>query len=227
MVALLDALAEAAGSTRSGSAPRPRRRRTCGSISKPASRKTASIALFSGSTTARNRSMPASAARGASCSRRRVAAPRPCSSSATVKAISAAERSRRRAHSASATICSPPPSSANGADEGAALAPVGIEEVRDEGRVDAPACRGNAGSGCGRTAARRTRAGRPRRSRAGARSRSVEPSRRMTSTASAALRGSDAHRRAPLSACCELWLDRLGHEHDLQRVRFAASANMS
>ena len=61
-----------ARSGRSGTAPRPRRRSSVRDSSKPASRKTVSIAAFSGSTSATNRSIPASPARAASCSSSRV-----------------------------------------------------------------------------------------------------------------------------------------------------------
>ena len=66
-------------------------------------------------------------ASSASCSSRRVPMPRPWKSSATVKATSAARRSRSRTKFASATM-----RPSRQPIERAALVPVGIEERRDE-----------------------------------------------------------------------------------------------
>ena len=164
VVALVDARAEVARSARSGSAPRSRRLRAARDTSKPASRNTASIGAFSGSTSATKRSIPASAARAASCSSSRVPTPRPCSSSATAKATSAAVGSRRRANSATATIRSRPLRGRRRRRARRGRPSRASRNVLDERAVDA----------CGPVeaqvaallgeAARRTRRGRPRRS---------------------------------------------------------------
>jgi hypothetical protein len=64
--------------------------------SKPALANTPSIARFSPMTSASKRTIPRSAAISASCSSMRVPSPRPCISSATANATSAAVGSRRR-----------------------------------------------------------------------------------------------------------------------------------
>jgi hypothetical protein len=65
-------------------------------VSKPALAKTPSIRRLPAITSASKRVIPRSAAISASCSSRRVASPRPCISSATANATSAAVGSLRR-----------------------------------------------------------------------------------------------------------------------------------
>ena len=95
--------------------------------SKPASRKTPSIAAFSCSTSATNSSIPASAARAASCSSSRVPIPRRWNSSPTANATSAARGSRSRTQFATATM-----RPLERPDERAPLLPVRLEHRLDE-----------------------------------------------------------------------------------------------
>ena len=151
---------------------------------------------FSCSTSATNSSIPACAARAASCSSRRVPIPRRWTSSPTAKATSATRGSRSRTQFASgddAAVERP--------EQRAALLPVRLEQRARRASARARGSRGSGGSGCARTElARRTRAARRRPPRRALCSRSVDPSRRMTSVASTARCRGDAHAAAACSA---------------------------
>src|SRR4051812_15782210 len=150
--------------------------------SKPASAKTESIGRLSCRTSARKRSMPAAEATAASRSRRRVPTPRPCRSSATANATSAVFTSRSGAYSATATMRSAPPAPAASATSAPPAPSSRCSIVARSTRrppwkrrwrlsSDRPAKKATSASASATVGGRR---------------RNVEPSRRMTSTASGA-----------------------------------------
>ena len=165
MVALVDARLRTSRSPRSGTltstSPSSSSR---DDVEAGSRRRRCSIARFSAITSATKRSMPVSAARAASCSSRRVPIPRPCSSSATAKAASAALGSRRRDVVRRARR----PLVAEPADQRAASRPSRARGATRRAPVDLPDRRGSAGRGCAReSACEEARAPRRRRPRRG------------------------------------------------------------